>query len=150
MKKRKSNYKYKDIGVSDLVEISYLYMEAYNQSDWNELWDINIAYTRLQEFFSSKTVFGIACLHNNSIQGVLIYELTSWDNGMQCEIKEVFVSPSNRHKGIGKALFAELEKRCEKKNVVSYSLWTADNDSLISFYTKMGFSINNHIIQMTK
>lgn len=143
-------FKFKEVNHSDLLEIAYLYRQAYNDSGWNEQWDIGISYTRIQEFFSSRFVFGIACLFDTKIVGVLIYELSSWDFGKQCEIKEVFVSPSYRLKGIGRRLFKELEKKCNESNVFSFSLWTADSEELVSFYTKMGFTINNQVIQMTK
>lgn len=143
-------YTYKTIESKDLLEAANLFTRSYNNSEWKEHWDINIALNRLKEFFSSDYDYGIGCYLQNKLIGVLIYELSSWDIGKQCEIKEMFVDPAYRRKGIGKGLVSTLEEQCSNKNVVSFTLWTANYEPLIAFYSKLGYKINFNIIPMKK
>ena len=144
------DYLYKNIENKDLQKAANLYMRSYNNSIWNEGWDNNLSLNRLKELFSSNFEYGIGCYLENELIGVLIYELSSWDVGKQCEIKEMFVDPEYRRRGIGTGLITALEKQCKENGVVSYSLWTANYEPLISFYSKFGYRINHDIIQMTK
>lgn len=143
-------WKITECNISDLLILSKVYSEAYNKSTWNEKWDNDLAYCRLSELLASPNVFSFVCRVNETIAGAVFFELLTWHTGKQMEIKELFVLPDVRGKGIGKALLKSAEKYSSSRGALEGFLWTSTCDVLHKFYNGNGYSRNNDVVQLSK
>ena len=85
----------------------------------------------------------IVCFDNDEIIGRVdvIYEQSYLDFSIVGYVDWIYVRPSYRKKGIGKALLQEAEKLFVKKGCFKYYLFVAENKQAIAFYEKTDLDI---------
>lgn len=140
----------RDLMESDIHEVSKIYVEAYAEGMWNELWNYNTAKKRISEMFSSPQYRGYVAILNREIVGCIICEILTWHTGKQLEVKEIFVFPQYQKKGIGKKLINYIKKIAKESGVTEVYLWTKKEQSLMEFYSDIGFCGNYEVVQFMK
>lgn len=150
MKGISMNYQIRQLCQDDVPAIARLYIEAYSDSIWQEKWHYEDAYQRINELRSSPVNVGLICHINGIIVGCIISEILSWHTGKQLEIKEVFVSPKYRNRGIGRSLVMKMEEIGKERNVREFFLWTNNGRQLTHFYKRIGYNTSNNVIQLIK
>ena len=126
-------------------------MEAFTDSVWDEDWTYENALCRINELLSSSCVRVLVCEENSKdIVGCAIFETLSWHSGKQIEVREIFVKPCSRKKGIGTELIKRIETIGKQENATCYFLWTNNNTELTDFYMKLGYTTNKNVVQLYK
>lgn len=73
-----------------------------------------------------------------------------WYEGLQYNLKEIFIDVSIQKSGVGRNILEFLEKNLKETGVNSIYLFTARVDKTEGFYKRNGYKIPNEITIMTK
>jgi ribosomal protein S18 acetylase RimI-like enzyme len=137
MKIVKGNLKY----LKDLIPLFNGYRLFYGQPSDEE----GAKYFLLARIQNEESVIYIAYMDDNPVGFVQLYPFFS-SVGMQRAyiLNDLFVDPSFRKKGVGKALMEQAFQFCEEKKVRFVTLQTATNNhSAKALYEQMGMHIDN-------
>lgn len=140
----------RELKVEDIPNVASVYVKAFEKGDWNEHWTEKDAEKRITEIVSSPTCKGIICVSMTEVVGCVLYEILTWHNGKQLEVKEIFVMPSIQGKGVGKKLLEHIELLEFNRGVNEIFLWTNKSEPLLEFYSKMGYRENYRTTQLLK
>lgn len=141
---------YREIKEEHIKEMSKLFAETFNSPPWNDMWTEDTAYKRLHRFYNTEGFYGLCAYTDDKMCAMILGGMEQYYDGTVFNIKEFAVANSQRGKGIGSALYGELEKRLEEKNVVRIVLLTIRGELTEGFYNKMGFDRSRETIVMEK
>lgn len=140
----------RELILDDIPKAANVYVKAYAEGDWNEKWVYEDASQRIYEIFSSPHCKGGVCVLKEEVIGCILFEILTWHTGKQLEIKEIFVTPSFQRKGIGKKLLKYAEIVGKGIGVSELFLWTNKSETLINFYSKLGYQDDCNTTQFIK
>ncbi|NJE75132.1 GNAT family N-acetyltransferase [Pseudoflavonifractor sp. SW1122] len=132
---------------NDIQEVSKIYVAAYETGIWNESWTYDMAQQRIFEMLSSPQYIGYVAITNGDIIGCIICEILTWHIGKQMEVKEIFVLPRYQKMGVGEKLINGVKIAAQEMGVTEVFLWTKSGQSLMKFYSDMGFQVNHEVVQ---
>lgn len=141
---------FSDIDHDDLVDCSELFVSIFKEPPWNEDWDIEDAYERLDTFLSCPNTISLKAENDRRICGFLIGEVQRWKKASVYYLKEMCVAASMQRQGIGKAMMAHLEKILKVKQVSQVYLITQRDSVPSKFYSSLDFKENSSIMVMGK
>lgn len=144
------NLELRELGMDDIAKVANVYVKAYSEGAWNEKWVCGDAAQRISEIISSPHCKGGICILNEKIIGCILFEILTWHTGKQLEIKEIFVNPSFQRKGIGKKLLEYAEIIGKGVGVSELFLWTNRNETLVNFYSQLGYQDDCNTTQFIK
>lgn len=133
-----------------LKSCAELYIKVFNAEPWNDEWALESAYNRLNDILISPNFIGVFYEEDNQIKGAIFGNCEHWFEGMQYNLKEMFVSTELQESGIGSKLLKYLEERLRKLGVVKILLCTSKENRAGYFYQKSGFSELESITMMAK
>lgn len=140
----------RELTMDDIPKVANVYVNAYAEGEWNEEWVCEDAAQRVYEIISSPHCKGGICVLNEEVIGCILFEILTWHTGKQLEIKEIFVIPSFQRKGIGKKLLEYAEIIGKGVGVSELFLWTNKSETLINFYSKLGYQDDCNTTQFIK
>lgn len=143
-------FELRELVKKDIHDVAKIYVSAYANGIWNELWTFDMAQQRIYEMFSSPQYMGYVAISNRNIIGCIICEILTWYTGKQMEVKEIFVIPSYQKMGIGKKLIDGVNIKAKEMGVTEVFLWTKKGKSLMSLYSDVGFQVNQEVVQFIK
>ena len=136
---------------NDISACASILKDAYGKFPYNEVFKENNADKYILEKYNScKDNSFVFVSGNNKIVAFIFLKVSAWSDGPQAIIEEIAVSPSLQSSGIGKAL---MEYSCDYLNslgVKSIMIWAKNNDRLLNFYEKHGFSLADDFVVMFK
>ena len=139
-----------DVDEDDLMSCAGLYVTTFREQPWNEEWNIDDAFDRLNDFLATPKSICIKAISKNKIRGFLFGDVQQWNGSIYYYLKEACVGIKDQRKGIGRALIAELESVLIKRGVSKIYLIT-QRDSIPSlFYSGLGFSENKNMMVLSK
>ncbi len=139
-----------DIDHDDLVECSELFVSIFKDPPWNEDWNIENAFERLNDFLVSPNTIALKAEVENKIIGFLMGEIQRWDKNKVFYLKEMCVITSIQRQGVGKAMMAKLENKLTEKQVGEIFLITHRDSAPSEFYSSLEFDENPSIMVMGK
>jgi len=138
------------LDIDDLVECSDLYVSTFIAEPWNETWNKDDAFDRLNDFLSSPNSVALKAVCNNEILGFLIGENQAWNGEKFHYLKEICVHNSKHRQGIGKNLMNSLEAMMNDHGVSRIYLITQRDSVPSEFYSRLGYTENTNIMVMGK
>ena len=144
------DFELRELTKNDIHAVSKIYVAAYAKGIWNEIWTHDIAEQRIFEMFSSPQYRGYVAVSNRNIIGCIICEILTWHTGKQMEVKEIFVLPKYQKMGVGKKLISSIKVVAKEIGVTEVFLWTKSGQSLMGFYSDVGFQVNHEVVQFIK
>ena len=141
---------FSDIDHDDIVECSELFTSIFKKPPWNENWDIENAFERLNDIFNSPKTIAIKAKSENRIIGFLMGEIQQWEKNKVFYLKEMCVTTSVQRQGVGKAMIVKLENKLIGKKVGEIYLITHRESIPSEFYSSLAFKENPNIMVMGK
>ncbi len=114
------------IAQKDLKPISQLYVTVFTNPPWNEHWEYEWAYERLNWIYQSQGFIGFIAIDNNKFVGAILGDFIPYKGKKGFKIVEFFVDTNYQNQGIGTKLLRQLELNL-KDNYDFVSLLTAKN-----------------------
>lgn len=134
----------------DISQMSELYRIVFSLSPWNEDWNYNIAFKRLNHFCKTDGFVGIIAKEKDNVLGFAIGNIEPFLHGDIFYLREMCVHPDFQNSGIGSKVINELERTLTELNIKSIYLFTDRKIPAASFYTKHGYALNNDLTIFTK
>jgi ribosomal protein S18 acetylase RimI-like enzyme len=133
----------RDLQVEDIKSLSELYYQF-----WNENSDIQKMKTKFIKLHNDSTYIFLCAIENEklvgSVMGIVCEELYG-DCKPFLVIENMIVDKTCRKKGVGKTLFAELEKRAKDRDCTQIILVTeTEREDACGFYESVGFHPTMH------
>ncbi len=139
----------RNIKEQDLMICANLLQEAYNKAPYNENFVDDNAYKYILEKYNNCKNDSFVFIDDNSkIIGFIFLRLSTWSNGSQAVLEEIVVKPLNQNMGIGKELMKYAHNYLNSHGIKSVMLWAKNNERLLNFYKKHGFSRADDFVVM--
>ncbi len=120
---------------NNLEECASLLAQVYSEPEYGEEWDSKNSYNYLERFYKIEPSGCIVAIENNQLVGAIFSYSYPWQSETLVYIQELFVSSSQRNKGIAKSLLQSIGNG----KAVKAWLVANDNTSASGFYKKMEF-----------
>lgn len=141
----------RNIKKQDLVICSNILQEAYSKSPYEEKFIGDNAYNYILEKYNNCKNHSFVFLDDNlKILGFIFIKLSAWSSGPQATLEEIAVKPLNWNKGIGRELMNYSKNYLDSLGVKSQMLWVKNDERLLRFYKKNGFSTADDFVVMFK
>lgn len=109
------NYSIRKLEKNDIKILSKIMKEAFFNTPWNEVWEENKCYERLNIFISISTSFSYTLINeNNEICGGAIGYTVPFVNKIEYDLQEFFINPKFVKKQLGTFFMNELIKEAKK------------------------------------
>lgn len=133
---------------SDYEAISKLMMKAFKKPPWNETWNFQNAYQRIEQLDDGKYTRCYVYLLDDQIVGVLCGKLVTYVQSLDLMIEDFYIDPDCQRMGLGSKLMDAVIK--ELPEVDNFSLITGRDFYSVSFYQKNGFEVMESQVFMNK
>ena len=137
------NFKIRNVGIDDMEDLAKLYFQF-----WNEESDVEKMRAKFMRLQDNGAYIILCAVEENqvigSVMGIVCDELYG-----ECEpflvVENMIVDNQHYKKGVGKMLFAELEKQAIAKGCAQVILVTdEDRKGAQKFYESLGFPPNKN------
>ena len=134
---------------SDMVACAVILESGYNQTPYNEVFKEGTALRYIQgKFAYCKDSSFVAIDDRGAIVGFVLVALSTWSDGPQAVIEEIVVSPNYQYTGIGTLLLRQAHEYIISTGSTSAMLWVKNNEKLLHFYTKHGYTVADDYVVM--
>ncbi|MBE9054015.1 GNAT family N-acetyltransferase [Nostocales cyanobacterium LEGE 11386] len=133
-----------------LKECADLFVSVFSNPPWNENWEIESAFSRLEAFYNIPMSHSIVAFLEDQIIGFAMGYIEIWHQGKSFYLKEICVEPTKHRSGIGTKIMDVLSQNLVNIGVNKIYLLTARDSPASVFYSKCGFCNNSQIIMMSK
>jgi aminoglycoside 6'-N-acetyltransferase I len=141
----KNQMKITAITIMQLQKIIDVYMNTFNNSNWNENWEFADTEKRLTDIIKTPGFTGLAVIDEDKLVGMVLGNIQRYCNQNHYNLQEMCVVPDYRSKGIGSFLLSELQKTLTEKGVSKIYLLTERDSLAEKFYIKNDFYKSNKI-----
>ena len=141
--------KIRTIAESDLNAISQLYVSVFSSSPWNEYWEYQWAYERLNWIYQFQGCAGLLGLDEDKIIGATLGYFVPFKGKKGFKVVEFFVDTNYQNRGIGTKLLRQLELNL-KDNYDFVLLLTAKNIDAESFYLNRNYRRDDKLVLLRK
>ena len=138
------------ISKKDLKSISQLFVTVFNSPPWNEYWEYEWAYERLNWIYQSHDFAGFFSLDDNKVNGAILGYFIPFKGKKEFKIIEFFIDTNYQNKGIGTKLLTQLELSLKQNNYDFVSLLTAKNTDAESFYLNRNYRRDDKLVLLRK
>ncbi|MBD2537064.1 GNAT family N-acetyltransferase [Nostoc flagelliforme FACHB-838] len=133
-----------------LKECANLFVSVFSNPPWNENWEIESAFNRLEDFYNMPWSHSVVAILEERIIGFAIGYIERWHQGNSFYLKEMCVESTKQQSGVGTKIMDVLSQNLVDKGVNKIYLLTARDSLASAFYSKCGFCNNSKIIMMSK
>ena len=141
--------KIRTIAESDLNAISQLYVSVFSSSPWNEYWEYQWAYERLNWIYQSQGCAGLLSLDEDKIIGATLGYFVPFKGKKRFKVVEFFIDTNYQNRGIGTKLLRQLELNL-KDNYDFVLLLTAKNTDAESFYLNRNYLRDDKLVLLRR
>ena len=134
----------RDIHENDISSCAEIFSRVFSHTHWNENWNTQSAYERLNHFYQSKGFCGVLAENNHVIPGFVLGNIEPYYSGSIFYLREMCTDVTYQSSGIGTQLLKYLEERLLLLNTHSIYLLTEHNVPAASFYQNRGFKLENN------
>ena len=140
----------KAIARQDLEPISQLYVAVFSSEPWNEHWEYDWAYERLNWIYQSQGFIGFVAIDNGQIIGAILGYFFPFKGEKGFKILEFFVAANYQKRGIGSKLLWELELKLKQNKCDFTTLLTSKNTAIESFYLKRNYKRDSKLVLLRR
>ena len=134
----------------DLKAISQLFISVFSNPPWNEYWEFNWAYERLNWIYQSPGFKGYVAKNSDRAIGSIMGHFVPFQGKKGFQVVEFFVQSDRQNEGIGTELLSQLESNLRQDNYDFVFLLTAKESSAESFYRKYSYQRDRKIVLLNK
>ncbi len=120
----------------DLLTAAKLFLVAFGPEGLGEEWTIASSRKNIEDFFNSNFCFAVK--ERDELVGVIMGQAQYFEKGAELFIGPFVVRKEQRGKGLGRLLFARVEKEARKKGLVGVRLMANQKLPSFAWYGKMG------------
>ena len=126
---------------ADLPQATGLFIDAYREGQWGEMWTAHRAKMRIDQIRGSPGSLALCCIEEGALIGVILGRREIRVEDDYFFVDELFVSPARQHRGIGSMLVQHLEHMLYMDSYKGVLLLTLREGSVAEFYSKVGYLI---------
>ena len=142
--------KIESVAIANLPSISQLFVSVFSNSPWNEDWEIDWAYERLNWIYQSPGFAGYLAIENEQVYGAIMGHFVPFKGKKGFQVVEFLVNNERQNRGIGTKLLNQLESHLKQDNYNFLFLLTAKASSAEFFYTKRSYQRDSKIVLLNK
>ena len=121
----------------------------FTNPPWNEHWEYQWAYERLNWIYQSQSSMGFIATNKNEVIGAILGHFVPFKGKKGFKLVKFFVDVNYQHKGIGTKLLTQLELSL-KNDYDFISLLTAKNTDAESFYLNRSYRRNDKLVLLRR
>lgn len=129
----------KNIEQDDLVACAELYVKVFNTEPWNDKWTADTAFNRLADICNSPGFIGLLLEEDGEVAGAVFGCMEQWYEGMEYNLREIFIDVGKQGRGLGTSLMKALEEGIRAEGGENILLFTARDTPAYQYYIKEGF-----------
>jgi len=133
-----------------LPSISQLFVDVFSNPPWDEYWELDWAYERLDWIYRSQGFRGYLAQDSDRPVGAIMGHFVPFQGKKGFQIIEFLVEAEYQKQGIGSMLLARLESDLRQESYDFVSLLTAKDSSAESFYLKRSYQRDSKIVLLNK
>lgn len=141
---------YKKMTISEIPEMTELYIETFNASPWNDAWTRETAARRLYQMINAEDFCGLCAYREDVLCGLVLGVMEQFYDGMHFLLREFCVSNRLRGTGLGTEIFQRFEQELKELGVVQITLSTLRGHQTEHFYHKQGFENMEDLVFLEK
>lgn len=130
----------------DTESISHLYVSVFSNPPWNETWQYDWAYERLNWVYRAQGFRRFVTVESDRLIGAILGHDVPFKGKKEFQIVEFFVDSDRQNKGIGTNLLLELKLELRENNCDFTFLLTSKDTSIESFYLKRNYERDNKLV----
>ena len=138
------------VAAKDLLSVSYLFVSIFDRSPWNEHWELDWAYERINWLYNSCGFRGYIAIEGDRIIGAIMGYFIPFQGKKGFKIEEFLVQTEHQNLGIGTLLLDKLESSLKQDSYDFVSLLTARNSNAESFYIGRSYRRSPKIVLLNK
>lgn len=140
----------REINLSNIREITELYMDAFNNPPWNDKWTYKTASSRLMDIINTPGYIGISYYIDGVPQGMIMGRCEQYYDGKFFQILEFCIRSDAQSRGYGRSLLEKFTNMLKMEGIVNVYLITLHGQKTEGFYNKNGFITSEDMILMYK
>lgn len=141
---------YKNFELSDIPEISGLFIQTFNSEPWNDKWTVETAGKRLHQMVCTEDFYGLCAYEDGALCGMILGSMEQYFDGMTFNLKEFCVKNDIRGKGLGSKILCRFESELKKRGIKRIFLSTVRSRQTIGFYAKNNYYESKDLVIMEK
>ena len=141
---------YKKMEVSDISQMTRLYIETFNAPPWNDNWTEETASRRLHQMIHAEDFYGLCAYREGELCGLILGVMEQFYDGMHFLLREFCVSNRRRGGGLGTEIYRQFEAELARLGVGEITLSTLRGRQTEHFYQKLGFQNDETLVFMKK
>lgn len=132
------NYFIRRLEKNDIKTLAGIMKNSFYYEPWNEIWDENKCFERLNIYSSISSACSFTLLNeNNEICGAVIGYIIPFVDKLEYDLQEFFIDHNLQKNHLGTFLMNELLKELKVLNVDNVKFYTTG--MLDKFYNKFGY-----------
>ena len=140
----------KSVELSDIKEITELFIDSFNNSTWNDEWTYETASKRLSDTIKMSGYIGMSYYYEGKLAGMILGRIEQFYDGKHFQVLEFCVNNEFKGKGFGSMLLEKFTEKLKEENVIKVFLMTLRGRSTEGFYEKNGFKTDENMVIMSK
>ncbi len=142
--------RYKKIEISDISEMTEMYIGAFNGSPWNDEWTRETVEKRLHQMICVEDFYGLCAYQDQELCGLILGCMEQYYDGIMFNIREFCVKKGIGGGGIGTKIYQRFEEDLKGLGVKKIMLYTMGGEYTQHFYRKLGFDESDNLVVMGK
>lgn len=139
-----SIWQFDSIKKEDLSNLAEIYIQAFQQAPWHELWPYTQALTRLTYFYETPGFAGWKAICDGQVGGFILGHRIPYQDNWIFDVKELCVLPLFQGQHLGTHLFKYMESTIQ----MPLSLYT--HPHLKTYYERLGCVLTDYCMMSKK